>query len=377
MQKAYVNNLKGLDILRFILSIVVVIYHYQHFYFPFINIEDYAKYQSKEPFFAVLKYVYIYGFHAVPVFWLISGIIFFKVYKKPLENNAISFKNYIINRISRLYPLHFITLILVAVLQYLMLHHYQKYFVYPENGAQAFFQNLFFVQSWGVNKFSFNGPVWSVSVEIFVYISFFLLCVSGFLKRRWLFILVLISLITVKKWELIFINGDIRFSLMLFFLGGALINIYDKIKDKLLLQVSLLTLFVALWLFSVSTPNSLSFIYNKVTGNLNLDITLFAISAVLGFIIFFNLPIFNNLKPKYFKFWGDMTYSTYLIHFPIQITIFMVLKPQNYEYFFNGNIFLAYLAIVLILGRLTYIYVEVPLQSLIRKKFLDKPSIKA
>jgi len=199
MGKDYVSHLKGLDILRFILSIAVVIYHYQHFFYPFIASSEHKQFISQQPYFSSLKYIYMYGYHAVPVFWLVSGIVFFKVYKEPIYKKSISFRTYMVNRLSRLYPLHLVTLILVTVLQYLMYSDYQKYFVYPINTIQAFFQNLLFIQSWGDNKFSFNGPAWSVSVEVFVYILFFLACASSFLRNRWTFLLILVSFTIIKK----------------------------------------------------------------------------------------------------------------------------------------------------------------------------------
>lgn len=371
-ERDYVSNLKGLDILRFILSIAVVVYHYQHFFYPLIANANLDQVITEQPFFYPLKYIYTYGYHAVPVFWLISGIVFFKVYKEPIYKKRISFGKYMINRLSRLYPLHLITLLLVAGLQYLMFEEYQKYFVYPVNTTQTFFQNLLFIQSWGDNMFSFNGPSWSVSIEVFVYIFFFLVCVSSFLRHRWTFLLILISFTIIKKWELVFINDDMRFSLLLFFIGGAFITLFDIIKDKWLLQVASLLGLAFLWLFSLNTPEILAPMYRKMEGRLDLDIVFFSLTIVLAFIMFFNIPFFERCNRNYFRLLGNMTYSTYLIHFPIQIVMFMILKPQEYTFFFNGTILIVYLVIVLVMGRLVFVLIEVPLKRTVRERFAAK-----
>jgi len=141
------------------------------------------------------------------------------------------------------------------------------------------------------------------------------------------------------------------------------------IKEKWLWQTGALLSLILLWIFSLNTPAFISPIYKRIEGHLDLDIVFFALMIVLAFIMLFNLPFFSRFNQKYFRLLGDMTYSTYLIHFPVQIIIFLFLKPQGYALFFNGNIFFAYLAIVLFAGRLVFIYIEVPLKRLVRDRF--------
>jgi len=70
-------------------------------------------------------------------------------------------------RFSRLYPLHFATLIFVATLQLGSLSLDGYSIVYPCNDVYHFVLNLFFASVWGFEQCaSFNAPVWSVSVEV-------------------------------------------------------------------------------------------------------------------------------------------------------------------------------------------------------------------
>jgi peptidoglycan/LPS O-acetylase OafA/YrhL len=361
------GNLKGLEVLRFLLSISVVVFHYQHFFHPFQGTPMKHLYDGRQPFASLFSLIYEYGYYAVPVFWLISGLIFYKVYRERIEAQRISFKEYTLNRISRLYPLHLLTLILVLCLQALVYEQYGKYFIYQANSVKNFFQNLFFVQSWGATKFSFNGPAWSVSVEIFVYLAFYLVCASGFIRRLPALLLTLLFAATVKKWELLFYNDDIRFCLLLFFVGCAFIFVYDRIKSKWLWQVMLTSVLTALWLLSVHIPAFLLPVYAKVTGRLELDVILCSTMLVSIFITLFNLPVFEKVNIKYFQYLGDMTYSTYMIHFPVQIILFLYFKPQNDAFYFDTRIFLIYLLSVLILGRVVFVFFERPLRSRLRK----------
>src|SRR5690606_2751289 len=77
---------------------------------------------------------------------------------------------------ARLYPLHFATLLLVAGLQALSFHLQLEFQIYPYNDLYHFVLNLFFVSHWGLEAGdSFHAPIWSVSVEVFIYILFWLL----------------------------------------------------------------------------------------------------------------------------------------------------------------------------------------------------------
>jgi peptidoglycan/LPS O-acetylase OafA/YrhL len=160
-----------LDILRTIAAVGVLIWHYQHFYFLQAGQNSLAAIYT-QPFYNYLILFYHKGFVFVQLFWVISGFIFCARY---LNNNyVVSAKEFFINRFARLYPLHFITLLTVALLQYISNEWFQIYQIYPYNDFRHFILNLFLVSHWGFQKgWSFNAPIWSVSVEIPIYIYLF------------------------------------------------------------------------------------------------------------------------------------------------------------------------------------------------------------
>ena len=71
------------------------------------------------------------------------------------------------------------------------------------NDLYHFFLQIFFISAWGFeNGNSFNAPIWSVSVEIGIYILFFLL-LNIFKKYNFLFLIIFsIILIIIDKSEI-------------------------------------------------------------------------------------------------------------------------------------------------------------------------------
>ena len=103
MQRLYL-----LDIARGIAAISVAIFHYKLFYAYNLSLKDLIT--TNQPFYNYIKFIYEHGWIAVQFFFLLSGFIFFKLYLNKIKNKNISFYNFLILRISRLYPLHFLTL---------------------------------------------------------------------------------------------------------------------------------------------------------------------------------------------------------------------------------------------------------------------------
>ena len=118
-------------------------------------------------------------------------------------------------RFSRLNPLHIVTLAAVALLQYCYFDRYGAYFVYHINDLQHFMLHLFFASNWQPDDpLTFNGPVWSVSIEILLYAAFYLVCRYGSIRPAVLLCLTAAGAIISLRLDYI---GRGLFS---FFLGG-------------------------------------------------------------------------------------------------------------------------------------------------------------
>jgi peptidoglycan/LPS O-acetylase OafA/YrhL len=170
----YKNRLHSLDALRTVAALAVVLAHWpQHFF----SVDAFAQPLEAAPFYGWLSKVYENGASAVTFFFCLSGFIFYWLYGDKVHSNQISFGSFANLRISRLYPLHLATLLALVPLV-LIFHKLFGYdFIYENNDLYHFGLNLAFVQYWGFqNGYSWDGPSWSISVEIALYILFFALC---------------------------------------------------------------------------------------------------------------------------------------------------------------------------------------------------------
>ena len=156
----------SIEILRLLTSLAVIIYHYRLFFGPSNTYSslDFLEIRDKLPFYSFLEYFYNYGIYGVHIFYAISGFVFAHVY---ITKKSVGAKEFFINRFARLYPLHFATLIIVTCIQYFSFFNYESFLLNAYNDLYHFILQLFFISSWGFEKgFSFNVPIWSISVEI-------------------------------------------------------------------------------------------------------------------------------------------------------------------------------------------------------------------
>lgn len=154
----------------------VVLWHCQQFFLP-LNKQGVSFSIEQQPMFEILYVFYEKGYEAVNLFFSLSGFIFFWLYSERIAEKSLAPGNLRFLRLSRLYPLHFATHLFVAEGQFANTRITKTYFVYPFNDTYDFFLNLFFASAWGFEKgYSFNAPVWSVSVEVLLYAIFFVFC---------------------------------------------------------------------------------------------------------------------------------------------------------------------------------------------------------
>ena len=189
----------ALDVLRGFAALSVVFSHWPHFYFsPARKIGVWS--DADLPLYFIFWPLYRYGQFAVELFFLLSGVIFFYLYADAVHARKMSVGRFTILRFSRLYPLHVVTLLVVVALQFLYYQHYGVYFVYLTNELKQFVTHLFLASNWSIySRYSFNGPIWSVSIEVLLYAIFFLMCRTGFRAPIFLMLMSLFgSLLTLK-----------------------------------------------------------------------------------------------------------------------------------------------------------------------------------
>ena len=145
MASNFPNRFYLLDILRGLASLSVVVWHYSHFFFTDMGRLPPNLDLASRPLYDYLFIFYQQGLLAVNLFFVLSGFIFFWLYFDQVKHRKVSAREFFVLRFSRLYPLHFAALILVAAGQWLWFKANGGYFVFPYNDFKHFILNLFFV----------------------------------------------------------------------------------------------------------------------------------------------------------------------------------------------------------------------------------------
>ncbi len=311
---------------------------------------------------------------AVDFFFVLSGFVIALNYQNIVFTlkTAISF---IKKRFLRLYPLHFIMLLIYLMLELL------KYYFEKETGLisnepsfsksnfSSFISNLFLLQGLVDSELSYNEVSWSISFEFYTYILFAF--IIFFIRNKIIYfslivLITILSLIFVYKLGLMDESnrlGYLRCSYS-FFLGTLAYNINNKIKDINLSILEIPIFLITIYLFCY-IPNTtfMPFMFALLILTLN--------QTNKGYI----KRLLNN---KFLIYIGKISYSIYMIHYLVIWINIQSLRfifkvdteiRNNYTYLKLSNIdstlFIIFtVIIVIILSSISY--------NLIEKKFLQK-----
>jgi peptidoglycan/LPS O-acetylase OafA/YrhL len=373
------HRLHSLDVLRGIAAIAVVFWHWQNLQLlgsPKLTWPPLSGWVNpvSEPFHVLLRPLYEYGQYAVDLFFLLSGFVFYWLYREPIEAKTISLVQFSIARFSRLYPLHIATLLIVAVLQFWFHALSGQFFVYPANDPTHFVMSLFFIQLSG-EKAAFNGPEWSLFIELLMYAAFFSAARMGALRYN-------IGSIAGFALGLVLWHLDIRQPLARglsgFFLGGITFSAYSLIVSSSRAKVFFYTLasFTLVgWsalLVSIYTGGLLrsylapSSVLNNDQGLLlSVLYGLFPISILTAAL----LESLWNVPYTKLAWLGEASYSSYLLHIPLQIAlaIAVYLKIISVTGSQSAISLVAYIAVLIPLSIFVFRRFERPMQNRIRR----------
>ncbi|WP_395402260.1 acyltransferase family protein [Pseudoduganella sp. UC29_106] len=352
------NKLVGLEVIRFISALAVLFWHYQHFWFVGDHPVDFVR--ESQPLYSHFSVFYDYGFYGVQVFWCLSGFIFFWKYRQSIDAGSIGASRFFLLRFSRLYPLHVITLLLVAALQIGYYNQQGYYFVYQANDLKHFLLQFLLASHWGFQAgYSFNGPIWSISVEVAAYVVFFLLL--RHVGRSVLVNLAVLVAYAVAKWA--HVPSQIVDCIAFFYAGGLSAIAFGNWRNSEH-QAKLNSLLLA---FLVLTPLA---VYGRVP-NTEPVVHLFLLLWLPPMLLLCarKLSVPARLQSM-MEAAGNMTYSSYLIHFPIQLALAWyfaaVGKPIPYH---STKLFLLFMGLTMLSAYFIYRLFELPVQNLIRGQF--------
>ena len=352
-------KLLGLELIRFFSALAVLVWHYQHFFYVADTAQNYVV--PNLPLYSVFHWFFEYGYCGVQVFWCISGFIFFWKYKQAIAEGRVGPRKFFILRFSRLYPLHVTTLLLVIVLQWFYLREHHYYFVYQINDFKHFVLQLLFASNWGLrNHYSFNGPIWSVSIEVLVYVLFFLL-LRHVSRTAWVNVGILGLCLAAKlmRYSIPFVD-----CLAYFYAGGLAAFALEALEGrrlKPLVNVLAATLLIAGPLLGRTVALPHYQVFATYVFFLVYVPTLIYLAAQ-------DVPVPAGLQTV-IEALGNMTYSSYLSHFPIQLSValFYSYTHQAMPYY-SSVMFCAYLSVTLVAAYYVYRGFELPAQASLRRR---------
>jgi peptidoglycan/LPS O-acetylase OafA/YrhL len=379
-----VKRLHSLDALRGLAALSVVVWHWQHF-FAIDGGWPNNWNPADQPFYGVLKPLYEQGWVAVDLFFALSGFIFFWLYGEAIRERRIAAVNFAVLRFSRLYPLHFATLIGVSFLQTVFARDSGSFFIYTANDLRHFLLNLAFVQQWAPpsSDLSFNGPSWSVSVEVLLYAVFFMFCRTGLGSRQ---ALALVALgVAIFHW-----NNPVARGLIGFFLGGIAFHAGEAIAARngarriaTLVCAAAVLAWVAVGIEAYRGPFDAELaawaarFQDPVARQYAEHLRWLAFVLIVSPLTILGLALHERVlggRYESLSGLGDISYSTYLLHFPLQLALATAALRLAIPAaaFRSGAVMVGFFALLIGLGALSYRFFERPAQEMIRGKHYAK-----
>lgn len=354
------SHLYLLDLLRGLASLWIVLFHYQGFYFKSAGLMSAQFVPSSQPLYAELWPLYQHPEFPLQLFFSLSGFVFFYQYMDAVRTREVSGYAFAVRRFARLYPLHLTTLLLVAAGQAVAWRSIGQFIVYPCNSGGQFILNMLLITEWLPSSYrcwSFNAPVWSVSVEMFLYLSFFIV---AFLlprtraRQAGLVALIVLASVAAEKFGAYHLLG---FPMLSFFGGGAAYLAWrslDALKPTALAAFAILgASFLAEYYY-----------HNSVVAR---GVAVFPLMMLGLAIIQQRIPGIGMRT----KLIGDISYSTYLLHFPLQLGLILLgdLGLVTIDYSRPASL-ISFMLLVVVAAVPTYLLFERPAQRWITRRLL-------
>ena len=323
------RRLANLDLLRGLAALLVCASHLREFLMV-----DYGQIKSPTIIDRIFYFTTGLGHQAVMVFFVLSGYLVGGSVLTAYQSGRWSWVNYSLRRMSRLWMVLLPALVLTLAFDSLGRHWspagYDGKFEAVCNSvptlaapadlrATTFLGNAFFLQTIEVPRLGTNGPLWSLANEFWYYALFPLLCGVWFLRLwrgRFLFALVVALLIWWLPAAIIWGGGIWLFGVLAFWLGRQ-----ERVR-KFCSHPA--------WILFAGALSFGSLAASKTTSVFGTDWCIGGAFALWVIGLAACEHRFNWLK-HFSAGLSEMSYSLYLVHFPLLAFIFFC--------FFDGKKF--------------------------------------
>lgn len=351
----------NLELLRFAAALTVVVHHFRFLRYP--SGTDVLEDPGPLPWSGVLHPIYAHGELAVPLFWLLSGFIFFSQYLERIATGDVSAWRFTVLRFSRLYPLHVTTALFVFAVQHVFrtVTPSGSWFIYQSNSAADLALHLVMASQWLPNRpFSLNGPIWSVSLEVLAYASFFV--TARRLRRPWVVVacapgLLLYGAVATAPLAVLF---------GCFYLGGGAWYLRQAARSASV-QARAWAGVAALTVSSALVVSQRAVLMEEIWKSPAQMLTLYAafLAAIVGLSL---IPQMSGRRATLATYAGNLTYGTYLLHFPILLTAMTAANALGTSLPWRSPMLLGgYIVTVGVAALLSFRYLEHPWQHKVRE----------
>lgn len=359
-------RVESLTFLRFLAAIIVVFFHYG----------------NNTALGGELKSLISLGPQMVTFFFTLSGFVLAIAY---LNKKQCKLFDFYVARVARIVPIYILALILIC---------YSSYGV-GNNNLYALFLNASFLQTWvPPYALSFNSPGWSLSVEMFFYLTF--PAVLFFIRERkisegiFIFISIFIYLLTqvilssllnsdfYQGWpsashDLIYYLPLSHYCSFLLGICGGLIYIRSKLRFSCEFRtVAMISFVLFVNYYSLTNANVFIAMFDAPLAFGGSFYSIFFV--VLIFVIAVSNNFFTRLLSKpVFVLLGEASYSIYILQMPFYYfysTYISKLLNLNSELNFY-----IYIIALIVLSIITFKVIELPIRKLILKFYFDRRNV--
>lgn len=273
------------------------------------------------------------GYLGVDIFFVISGYLITSILYINLKRNKFTLKQFFIRRFTRIFPVYIFVIVITSVLAFFLLVPNQLYDLAKSSiYSLIFVSNIFFWRSLNnyYNPDAIFDPLlhtWSLGIEIQFYLFFSILFIFLFkFTNKLKFSLFLIGIISlILSISLSYIEPQINFfgfqSRLWEFLLGSFVFFY---KDNFKINLSKFLKYSIYFLIII-----FAILFNENTKHPSF-LTLFLLILV-SIIIIDKSNYKLNFFDKILLFFGLISYSLYLWHYPILSLSERIFFNQTYE----------------------------------------------
>jgi len=321
------------------------------------------------------------AWNQVDVFFILSGFILGYVYVPDVNNPKINYKDFLVKRISRIVPVHYLTILAIGLMAVVA-----WYFGIPNRGyhLNEIPEQLLMVHAWPYFLvLPWNGPSWYVSISFFAYLFLVPLLFKFVSKMRKNYLLItLFFLVLAMDWALTMTNTltdgygwpAINRVVCQFSIGYFLYSLttfknpVSQVASKL---VSVWLLLAIVWIYS-RWP--LSMVWQGIHNEFPQMISRMLFQFVFALLI---LGLADNKKSlaktilanRFFLWLGTMSYSLYMFHNIIGKVIHPFVDKIPDSTWIRVLISIGLYAFVLAVSWAMYKFFEVPSRNYVIKFF--------